>query len=79
MDILRSYTPLFQQVSIDEAFLDVSDLPNHAGAIAERFRSVWIARCIFPASLGVATYKLVAKVPMILAKASEKRSKHRVK
>ena len=28
MDILRQYTPLLEQVSIDEAFLDLSDLPE---------------------------------------------------
>ena len=62
MDILRSYTPLFQQVSIDEAFLDVSDLPKPAGAIAREIQERVDREVHLPCSLGVATNKLVAKV-----------------
>ena len=62
MDILRSYTPLFQQVSIDEAFLDVSDLPKPAGVIAREIQERVDREVHLPCSLGVATNKLVAKV-----------------
>ena len=62
MDILRSYTPLFQQVSIDEAFLDVSDLPKPAGVIAREIQERVDHELHLPCSLGVATNKLVAKV-----------------
>jgi len=62
MDILRSYTPLFQQVSIDEAFLDVSDLPKPAGLIAREIQERVDSEVHLPCSLGVATNKLVAKV-----------------
>ena len=62
MDILRSYTPLFQQVSIDEAFLDVSDLPKPAGVIAQETQERVDHELHLPCSLGVATNKLVAKV-----------------
>jgi len=62
MDILRSYTPLFQQISVDEAFLDVSDLPQPAGAIAREIQSRVDREVRLPCSLGVATNKLVAKV-----------------
>ena len=62
MDILRSYTPLFQQISVDEAFLDVSDLPQPAGAIAREIQSRVDREVHLPCSLGVATNKLVAKV-----------------
>ena len=62
MDILRSYTPLFQQISVDEAFLDVSDLPQPAGAIAHEIQSRVYREVKLPCSLGVATNKLVAKV-----------------
>jgi len=62
MDILRSYTPLFQQISVDEAFLDVSDLPQPAGAIAREIQSRVDREVQLPCSLGVATNKLVAKV-----------------
>jgi len=62
MQILRSYTPLFQQVSIDEAFLDVSDLPQPAVAIAREIQARVDREVHLPCSLGVATNKLVAKV-----------------
>jgi len=62
MDILRSYTPLFQQVSIDEAFLDVSDLPKPAELIAQEIQERVDREVHLPCSLGVATNKLVAKV-----------------
>ncbi len=62
MEILRSYTPLFQQVSIDEAFLDVSDLPKPAGVIAQEIQERVDREVHLPCSLGVATNKLVAKV-----------------
>ena len=62
MDILRSHTPLFQQVSIDEAFLDVSDLPKPAGVIAQEIQERVDHELHLPCSLGVATNKLVAKV-----------------
>jgi len=62
MEILRSYTPLFQQVSIDEAFLDISDLPQPAKAIAYEIQARVDREVGLPCSLGVATNKLVAKV-----------------
>ena len=62
INILRSYTPLFQQVSIDEAFLDVSDLPKPAGVIAREIQERVDREVHLPCSLGVATNKLVAKV-----------------
>ena len=72
MDILRSYTPLFQQVSIDEAFLDVSDLPKPAGVIAREIQERVDREVHLPCSLGVATNKLVAKVANDLGKSQVK-------
>ncbi len=62
MDILRDYTPLFQQVSVDEAFLDVSDLPQPIGAIARDMQQRIDRELHLPCSIGAATNKLVAKV-----------------
>lgn len=62
MGILREFTSLVEQLSIDEAFLDVSESAEPAErlglAIQERIRTV----TGLPASLGVATNKLVAKI-----------------
>jgi len=62
MAILRDYTPLFQQVSVDEAFLDVSDLPQPIGAIARDMQQRIDCELQLPCSIGAATNKLVAKV-----------------
>ncbi len=62
MDILRDYTPLFQQVSVDEAFLDVSDLPQPIAAIARDMQQRIDRELHLPCSIGAATNKLVAKV-----------------
>jgi len=65
MTILGEYTPLLEQLSVDEAFLDVTGcerlhgpIPNLARRIQERLES----ECGLPASLGVASSKLVAKI-----------------
>ncbi|MFZ3070099.1 MAG: DNA polymerase IV [Anaerolineaceae bacterium] len=62
MDILREYTPLFEQVSVDEAFLDVSDLPQPINGIAKEIQDRVDREVKLPCSIGAATNKLVAKV-----------------
>ncbi len=67
MDLAREMTPLLEQVSIDEAYLDLS--PEHASAgpeqvaeVAERLRARIRARTGLTASVGAGTSKLVAKI-----------------
>lgn len=62
MAILRSVTPLVEQLSIDEAFLDVTELTENGEAIARRIHSEILASLSLPCSLGVAANKLVAKI-----------------
>lgn len=62
MAILRDLTPLVEQVSIDEAFLDVSDLPDSGEAIAHRLQAQIASETNLPCSIGVAPSKLVAKI-----------------
>ncbi len=71
MSILRSFTPLVEPVSIDEAFLDVTgsrplfgDGPTIAGSIKTAVRD----EVGLTASVGVATTKLVAKIASDLRK-----------
>lgn len=67
---LCQVTPLVEQLSIDEAFLDVSDLPESGEAIARRLQSeIWDALKL-PCSLGVAANKLVAKIATDVAKST---------
>ena len=59
---LREVTPLVEQLSIDEAFLEVTDLPEPAADTARRLQERIHRELELPCSLGVATNKLVAKI-----------------
>src|SRR5574341_576267 len=61
MSILRDLTPLVEQISIDEAFLDVTGLPDPVETIARRLQADIMTKTELPCSLGAATNKLVAK------------------
>lgn len=62
MDILRDTSPIVEPVSIDEAFLDVSDMPQPIGSIALDLQKRVIQETGLPCSLGCATSRLVAKM-----------------
>jgi DNA polymerase-4 len=70
MAYLREVTPLVEQLSIDEAFLDVTESPESAETIARRLQRTINARLNLPCSLGVATSKLVAKIANNVGKAN---------
>ena len=58
---LHALTPVVEQLSIDEAFLDVTDLPGPVEAMARRLQEEIRTELGLPNSLGIATNKLVAK------------------
>ncbi len=62
MRLLRDAAPLVEQISIDEAFLDVSDDPLDGEAVARRLQDEIQERFGLPTSWGVASNKLVAKI-----------------
>ncbi len=69
--IFRSFTPLVEGLSLDEAFLDVSGLRlHHASAVevGEQIRSRLRSELGLPASVGVAAVKFVAKLASESAK-----------
>lgn len=70
MAILHNLTDLVEQLSIDEAFLDVSARPESAPALAARLQQRIRNDLKLPASLGVATNKLVAKIATDVGKAA---------
>jgi DNA polymerase-4 len=70
MAILHDLTPLVEQISIDEAFLDVTLLRDPAESIARQLQARINQACGLPASLGVATNKLVAKIANNIGKAA---------
>jgi len=69
MAILHEQTALVEQISIDEAFLDLSDLPQPPEALARALQHEINTRLHLPCSLGVASNKLVAKIATDTGKA----------
>ncbi len=59
---LRAVTSLVQQISIDEAFLDVTRLDESAEMIAHHLQQNIRKELGLPCSIGVASNKLVAKI-----------------
>ncbi|MFA7613138.1 MAG: DNA polymerase IV [Candidatus Caldatribacteriota bacterium] len=69
--ILERYTPLIEQVSIDEAYLDVTDSEEcHRSAtlLAQKIRNEIYMRTKLTASAGIAPNKLLAKIASDLNK-----------
>lgn len=62
-DILRSYTPLVEPVSIDEGYMDVSEVEmgQDAVAFAESIQQRIIRELDLPSSIGIAPNKFLAK------------------
>lgn len=70
MALLHQLTSLVEQLSIDEAFLDVSARAEPAAQLARQLQVTVRKALDMPASLGVATNKLVAKVATDVGKAA---------
>src|SRR5262245_61933816 len=62
MERLHTITPLVEQISIDEAFLDVTALGEPGQTIAARLQATIRDELGLSCSLGVAANKLVAKI-----------------
>jgi DNA polymerase-4 len=65
MDVYRSITPLVEPLSLDEAFLEVTDLVQdfeEAVALAKRIKKEVKRRVGVTVSIGIATSKSVAKI-----------------
>ena len=70
MALLHDLTPRVEQLSIDEAFLDVTDLPESGELLARQLQARILNELGLPCSLGVATNKLIAKIANNVGKAS---------
>ena len=70
MAILRKVTLQVEQISIDEAFLDVTDRGEEAVMLATALQQTIRRELGLPASLGVASNKLVAKIANNVGKAA---------
>ncbi len=69
MAVLRSHTALIEKISIDEAFLDLTDLPQSGYELAAGLQREINEQLSLPCSLGVATNKLLAKTANDIGKA----------
>jgi len=74
MGKLRDLTPLVEQISIDEAFLDISDMREPAARIALTLQAGIKNELHLPSSIGIASNKLVAKIATEVGKKSNKKS-----
>ena len=72
MQLLGQYTPLVEQISIDEAYLDITDLREPIRKIAEMIQMQLLKELKLPSSLGGATNKLIAKIANNIGKKSIK-------
>ncbi len=73
MEKLRNLTPLVEQISIDEAFLDISELSQSPARLALDLQSAIRTELNLPSSFGIASNKLVAKIATEVGKKSSKR------
>jgi len=72
MDRLREVTSMVEQISIDEAFLDISDLSAPPERIARRLQAGIRDELGLPSSIGIAPNKLVAKIATEVGKKAAK-------
>jgi DNA polymerase IV len=69
MDILHNVSGHVEQISIDEAFLDISDLREEPERLARRLQTRIRDEVQLPCSIGIASNKLVAKIATEVGKA----------
>ena len=69
---LIQLTPLVEQISIDEAFLDISDINESPERLARRLQAGIRGELNLPCSIGIATNKLVAKIATEVGKKGAK-------
>jgi DNA polymerase-4 len=62
MERLRALTPLVEQISIDEAFLDITGVAGPPEFIAQTLQSRIRDELQLPCSIGIASNKMVAKI-----------------
>ena len=69
MGILRAQTSLVEQISIDEAFLDISDIQQETERFGRELQTRVRDELHLPCSVGIASNKLMAKLATEVGKA----------
>jgi DNA polymerase-4 len=72
MDCLRRFTDQIEQISIDEAFLDITDLSPSPIDFGKKLQALILKEIQLPNSLGIASNKLVAKIATDVGKMASK-------
>jgi len=72
MAILHDLTPMVEQLSIDEAFMDVTGHQQDGVTLAQELQYRIAEKVLLPCSLGVATNKLIAKTANSMGKSQVK-------
>jgi len=67
-EVLHRFSPLVEPLSLDEAYLDVSDHPGVPSALAQVIRDLIYRKTKLTASAGIAPNKLIAKIASDLKK-----------
>ena len=62
MERLHQLTPLVEQISIDEAFLDISEVSGPPETVARKLQARIRDELQLPCSIGIASNKLLAKI-----------------
>jgi DNA polymerase-4 len=62
MERLHDLTPLVEQISIDEAFLDISEIHESPEIVARKLQARIHDELQLPCSIGIASNKLIAKI-----------------
>ena len=79
MQRLHDLTPLVEQISIDEAFLDISEVPDSPENTAHKLQSRVRDELQLPCSIGIASNKMVAKIATEVGKSLALRETSEVK
>jgi DNA polymerase-4 len=75
MEILRDISPLVQQISVDEAFLDVTDIQKPIESICHDLQNRINRETKLPISIGAGTSKMIAKITNNIGKSRVKTGK----
>jgi DNA polymerase-4 len=73
MEKFYQLTPLVEQISIDEAFLDITDMRENPLDTARKLQTSIKNDLQLPSSIGIASNKLVAKIATEVGKKSSKK------
>src|SRR5438132_5904388 len=60
--MLHRFTPLVEPLSLDEAYLDLTDHPSAPGPLAQEIRSAIVRKTKLTSSAGIGPNKLIAKI-----------------